>query len=115
MSIESPILSTFLSTEIELNRWVIRVLIRFYSAPTGIETLIYHLMDLFISYLTPYNHVQQKLAFSKFSALSYVKETLADADLGRVKSRNADDWKQSLVTGCLATWLCGYVAMWLCG
>ena len=48
------------------------------SIPPGIETLIYHLMDLFISYLTPYNHAEWNLAFRKFSALSYVKEILVD-------------------------------------
>ena len=40
MFIESPIPSTFLPTEIELNWSVIRVPIQFYSAPPGIETLI---------------------------------------------------------------------------
>ena len=56
MSIESPILPTFLPVEIELNfKSVIRVRIHFYSGPPGINTLIYHLMDLFISYLTLYN------------------------------------------------------------
>ena len=75
MSIEIPIPPTCLPIEFELNLSVIRVPIQFYSAPPGIETLIYHLMDLFISYLTPYNHT---LAFRKFSVLSYVKEILVD-------------------------------------
>ena len=78
MSIESPIPPTFLPIEIELNCSVIRVPIHFYSAPPGIETLIYHLMDLFISYLTVYNHAEWNLAFRKFSVLSYVKEILVD-------------------------------------
>ena len=73
MSIKSPIPPTFLPVKIELNRSVIRVPIQFYSAPPGTETLIYHLMDLFISYLTPYNHAEWNLAFRKFSVLSYLK------------------------------------------
>ena len=78
MSIESPIPTTFLPIEIELNSSVIRVPIHFYSAPPGTETLIYHLMDLFIFYLTPYTHAEWNLAFRKFSVLSYVKEILVD-------------------------------------
>ena len=78
MSIESPIPATFLPIEIELNSSVIRVPIHFYSAPPGTETLIYHLMDLFIFYLTPYTHAEWNLAFRKFSVLSYVKEILVD-------------------------------------
>ena len=35
-------------------------------------------MDLFVSYLTPYNHAEWNLAFRKFSVLSYVKEILVD-------------------------------------
>ena len=76
MSIESPILPTFLPIEIDLNWSVIRVPIHFYSAPPGIETLIYHLMDLLISHLTWYNHAKWNLAFRKFSVLPYVKEIL---------------------------------------
>ena len=48
----------------------------FTQPPPGIETLICHLMDLFISYLTPYNHAEWNLAFRKFSVMSYVKEIL---------------------------------------
>ena len=55
-----------------------RVPIHIYSAPPGIETLTYHLMDLFISYLRPYTHAEWNLAFSKFSVLSCVKEILLD-------------------------------------
>ena len=50
----------------------------FYSAPPGIETLIYHLMDLFVSYFMPYNHSEWNLAFRKFSVLSYVKQILVE-------------------------------------
>ena len=78
MSIESPIQPTFLPIEIELNLSAIRVPTHFYSAPPGIETLIYHLMDLFISYLTRYNHAEWNLTFQKFLVLSYVKEILVD-------------------------------------
>ena len=78
VSIESPIPTTFLSIEIELYWSVNRVSIHFYSAPPEIETLIYHLMDLFISYLTPYNNAKWNLAFRNFSLLSYVKEILVD-------------------------------------
>ena len=46
--------------------------------PPGTETLIYHLMGLFISYLTPFNHVEWNLAFKKFPVWSYVKEILVD-------------------------------------
>ena len=71
-------MSTFLLSEIVLNLFVISVPIRFYSAPPGYETLVYHFMDLFISYLKPYNHAEWNLAFRKFSVLSYVKEILED-------------------------------------
>ena len=50
----------------------------FYSTLLGIETLIYHLIDLFISYLMPYNHAEWNLAFRKLVVLSYVKEILVD-------------------------------------
>ena len=50
----------------------------FSSSPPGTEILIYHLMDLFISYLTRYNYAEWNLAFRKFSALSYAKEILVD-------------------------------------
>ena len=78
MSIESLVQHTFLPIEIELNLSVIRVPIHFYSAPPRTETLIYHLTDLLISYLMPYNHAEWNLAFRKFSLLSYVKEVLVD-------------------------------------
>ena len=64
--------------EIELTGSVISVPIHFYLAPPGIETLIHHLMDLFISYLTRYNRAEWNLASRKFSVLSYVKEILID-------------------------------------
>ena len=72
VSTESPILSSFLPTEIELNQSVIRVPIHFYSAPPGIKTLIYHLMDLFISFLTLHNHPKWNLAFRKFSVYCHM-------------------------------------------
>ena len=78
MSIESPIPPTFLPIEIELNRSVTRVPIHFYSAPPGTEALIDHLMNLFISYLTPYDQAKWNLAFRKFSVSSYVKDILVD-------------------------------------
>ena len=78
MSIESPVLPIFLPIEIELNWSVIRVPIHFYSAPPATETLIYHLIDLFIFYLRPYNHAEWNPAFRKFSVLSYAKEILED-------------------------------------
>ena len=58
MSMESPILPTFRRIEIELNWSIVRVPTRFHSVPPGSQTLIYHLMDLFISYPTPYNHAR---------------------------------------------------------
>ena len=66
MFIESPIPPLFLHIEIELNCSVIRVPIHFYSAPPGTEALIYHLMDQFMSYSTPYNDAEWSLAFRKF-------------------------------------------------
>ena len=64
MSVESPIPLTFLPIEIELNWSDVRVPIHLYSAPPRIDTLIYHLMGLFTSYLTRYNHAKWNLAFS---------------------------------------------------
>ena len=78
MFIESPIPPTFLPIEIELNRYVIRVQIQFYSTPPVNETLIYHLMDLLIFYLAPYHWAEWNLVLIKFSVLPYVKEILAD-------------------------------------
>ena len=67
---------------IELNWSVISLPIHFYSAPPGIEKLIYHLMDLsFIYYLTPFNQAEWNLAFRKFSVMSYVKEILVTMNI----------------------------------
>ena len=76
MSIESPIPPIFLPIEIELICY--QVPIHFCSAPPRIETLICHLMDLFISYLTPYNQAEWNLSFRKFSVLSFINEILVD-------------------------------------
>ena len=72
MSIESPIPPTFLPIEIEL------ICHQSTNTVTEIEALIYHLMDLFISYLTPYSHTEWNLAFRKLPVLSFIKEILVD-------------------------------------
>ena len=76
MSIGNVVQPTFLPTEIELicHQSTNTLLL----SPPAIETLIYHLMDLFISYLMQYNQSEWNIPFRKFSVLSYVKESLVD-------------------------------------